>query len=121
MISWWSMKIFERCFSKRLVLSRSERANNPSAFLIEQENFCNLRKFLVVFHSEPSWVYKDLKFVSKSSFLNFWFSFLKMLDKLLKVDLSEDSLDLCHQERVLCFSVIKIFIFGGKIKDFSFE
>jgi len=44
-----------------------------------------------------------------------------VLNRLLKADLSEGNLDLCQRERALRFSAIKIFIFGGKIKDLSFE
>jgi len=60
--------------------------------------------FLVVFHNEPSCVFKDLNFVSKRSFLYFWINFLMVLDRLLKADLSEGNLDLCQRERALRFS-----------------
>jgi len=79
-ISWWGMKIFERCSAKRLTLSRSERASDLPVFLIGQKNSFNLIKFLVVFHGEPSCVFKDLNFMSIMSFLNFWISFLMVLD-----------------------------------------
>jgi len=54
------------------------------------------------------------KLFVKISFLYILINFLMVFDRLLRVDLSEGSLDLCHRERVLRFSAIKAFISGGK-------
>jgi len=85
-----------------------------SNFLMEQENYFKLNMFLVVFFNELSCRIIVFNFISKSSFLLYIIYFLTVLDRLLKVVLSEDSLDLCQREPALHFSKIKIFILEGK-------
>jgi len=38
-LSGWGVKILERCSPKRLSLSRSDKASDPSNFLIGQKNY----------------------------------------------------------------------------------
>jgi hypothetical protein len=75
----WGLNMLERCSPNKLA---KDSASEPSGFLIGRESFFNFRRFLVVFHSEPSFVFKDLYFYSKCSFMCFNISFLMVFARL---------------------------------------
>lgn len=94
----YGVKLLERCSPKILVLSCSGRASDPSDFLMVVNISYNCSMFLVIFYNDPSLVFSDFNFVSKRSFLYFWITFLMLLNRLLKIDLSEGCLGFSQRE-----------------------
>jgi hypothetical protein len=111
----WGLNMLERCSPNKLALLTSDIASEPFGFLIGHESSFNFRRFLVIFHNEPSFIFKDFYFNSKYSFLCFSISLLMVFFRLLNVCLLEGSLVLCQREWTMRFFAISYFILKGKI------